>query len=125
MVKSHSTYSGFGDISGISDFNAQSLFECIEEELLLSNVIVVEASDIQKLDAIVSLLFPGIDGTNVAVCIVVGYAEGAMLPKFPVAPVVGPSWTIIGPDLMETLDLKNPHVYALASQRLTRIEKVN
>jgi hypothetical protein len=124
VLKIHSAYSGFGDIVDIADLTPPEVFARIQEKLTTFNVIVVEVTDLTNLEVIVGLLFPGIDSANVAVAVVVGYNESAIIPTFPIAPVVDPSWKVIGPNVVETLDVKKLFLYISASQKLTRIDKV-
>jgi hypothetical protein len=85
---------------------------------------VVELSGIQELELLVALLLPGIDASNVAVCVIVGYADGTTIPAFPVTPIVDPSWKVIGPNVVEALSMSRPYVFVSASQQLARIDKV-
>jgi hypothetical protein len=124
VLKRNSAYSDFGDISDITDLTPPEIFAHIQEKLSIFNVIVVEVINLTNLETIVGLLFPGIDNANVAVAIVLGYIDGATVPKFPIAPVVDPSWKVIGPNVVETLDIKKPFLYISASHKLTRIDKV-
>jgi hypothetical protein len=113
-----------GHIVPISGLSITSLFELIRQTLATSNVIVVEVAALSELEDLVALLLPGLDSANVAICVIVGFAEGAAVPRFAVAPVVDPSWKVVGPDVIATLSVEHPRAFLAAAKTLVRTDKV-
>jgi hypothetical protein len=125
ILKDKSSYSAeLGDIVPITGLSIAELFELIQRKLTTSNVIVVEVVALKELEELVTLLLPGLDSANVAICAIVGFADGAAVPHFAVAPVVDPSWKVIGPDVVAALSVDRPGAFLAASKVLTRTDKV-
>ena len=125
VLKSKSTYAGFGDHTSITGLSLDDVYNKIQEKLGEFNVVVVEAASLGDVDSLVGLLLAKMDETNVAVCVVCGFVEGAKLPEFrQPPPVVDPSWKVIGPNVVDRLTLDKPYMYVSASQKLTRIDRV-
>ena len=125
VLKDKSTYAGFGDHTSIAGLSVDDIYNKIQEKLTDFNVVVVEVKSIVDMDTLVSKLIARIDETNVAVCLVCGFAAGAKLPEFKKAPpVVDPSWKVIGPNVVDRLTLDKPYLFVSASQKLTRIDRV-
>jgi hypothetical protein len=125
VLKDKSSYSAaFGDIVPITGLSIAQLFEFIQQKLATSNVIVVEVPALAELEQLVALLLPGLDSANVAICAIVGFADGAAVPQFAVAPVVDPSWKVIGPDVVAALSVEHLCAFLAASKGLVRTDKV-
>jgi hypothetical protein len=124
VLKDRSSYDGFGEISSITGFGVPQIFDIVQQKLAQFSVVVVELGSITSADELAARLLPHIDSSNVALCAILGYADGATIPQFPVAPVVDPSWKVIGPDVVPTLSVSRPLLFVSASQKLTRIDKV-
>jgi hypothetical protein len=125
VLKDKSSYSAaLGEIVPIAGLSVALLFELIQQKMTTSAVVVVEVAALKELEELVALLLPGVDSANVAICVIVGFAEGAAVPQFAVAPVVDPSWKVIGPDVVAALSVEHLGAFLAASKALTRIDRV-
>jgi hypothetical protein len=124
VLKDKSTYSAFGDLTPIAGLSIPQIYDLIQQKLTACSVIIVEIGAIADADQLVGRVLPQIDPANVAVCGLFGYGPDGQPPVFPCAPVVDPSWKVIGPNVVEALSVEKPLLFVSASLRLTRTDKV-
>ena len=124
LVDKSSYNANFGDKTKISGMSTEQIADLINKSFSDHSVIVCELGGLKQLDEIVGKLLPGIDGSNHAICALIGYADGVKVPTFPTPPVVDPSWKVIGPDVVGTLSVEHPMMFITASKQLTRVDNV-
>lgn len=126
VLVSKSKYSGFGDVENIEKMKEKDeIYAEIQDKLKAFNVVIVEMMDLKTINNVVNMMKDDIDGKNVAICLILGYKENSEIPKFRLPPeCVDPSYKIVGPNVLDNLNLKKPCIFISASMRLTRIDNV-
>jgi hypothetical protein len=125
VLKDKSAFSAFGETVSVTGKSSSEILDIVGQKLATCTVVIVEAESLAFADRLVSGLVPKLDGGDLSVCVICGYAPGAKVPAFPAPPVVDPSWKVIGPDVLKTLSVEHPYMFVSASTNLTRIDKVS